>query len=427
MMHTTDFHSPRRQRGSTLIEALIAFLVLSLGMLAIAKAQTQLRLDAELARQRSEAVRLAQEDLEALRGFAVLAAAPGARSFDAIASASRSVDSAGGYASNTTYLVARQIDAAAMPHAKNAVVTVSWTDRSGSAQQVVLGSVIAGNAPASSGALGLARVDAPAKGAFGRSVRVPLPAKDLGNGRSALKPVGDGTLALLFDNRSGLLTGRCTGVDPALATRDLTAANVGACDANIGHLVSGVVRFSSLTPPDAAQANELPPPITIALIQTGATYPIAPSCSVETRKTVAYTVGGTLQVDMVPIAAVPASLGLTGWTETGERFVAYHCAVYPAENGRWSGRATLVPDGWAIGTGAAERRVCRHTSDLDASGAIDANLEHPESYTGVDSSLANQNFLVVNGAAACPAGAAPQVAGNNGDVYVDLSTAQHQP
>ena len=86
-----------------------------------------------------------------------------------------------------------------------------------------------------------------------------------------------------------------------------------------------------------------------------------------------------------------------------------------------------MSDGWTIGTGAAQWRVCRHTSDLDGSGALDSNLEHPASYTSVDSSLANQNFLVVNGAAACPAGAATQVAGNNADVYVDLSTAQHQP
>ena len=171
-MRTTDFHSSRRQRGSTLIEALIAFLVLSLGMLAIARAQTELRLNADVARQRSEAVRLAQEELEALRAFAVLAEVPEARSFDAIASASRTVDSSAGYAINTTYLVTREVDAAPTPHAKNVLVTVGWTDRSGGAQQVVLSSVIAGNAPASSGALALARCGWAAWGRLGGGVRV---------------------------------------------------------------------------------------------------------------------------------------------------------------------------------------------------------------------------------------------------------------
>ena len=137
-MHQSNSHALRHQRGTTLVEALIAFLVLSLGMLAAARTQTHMRLGADVARQRSEAVRLAQEDIEALRGFTVLAAAPGARSFEAIASASRTVDSSTGLAGNTSYLLARQIEPAVAPHAKSAAVTVSWTDRSGDAQQVAL-------------------------------------------------------------------------------------------------------------------------------------------------------------------------------------------------------------------------------------------------------------------------------------------------
>lgn len=384
-MHTS---SSRRQRGITLIEALIAFLILALGMLAIARLQTHLRLNAEIARQRSEAVRLAQEDIEALRAFAVLAATSGVASFDAIASASRTVDAASGYATNTAYLVTRQIDSAGALRAKNLRVTVGWTDRAGNPQQVELASVIAGIAPAHSGALGLARGAAPANPPFGRSAHIPLVAKDLGDGRSAFKPVGSGTVALVFDNASGLLTGRCTAVAPATPTGGLSAANLGPCDANVGHLLSGVVRFSS---------SATPPEFSIAMAMTGS-YPVAPVCSVE------------------PVT-----------TAGGDRFVAWHCAVYPAAGGRWSGRANLVPSGWAIGTGATDHRVCRYTSDLDASGAIDVNIEHPADYAGVDASLANQNFLVVAGNLACPAGQAVLVTGNNGDVYVDLSTAQHQP
>jgi len=146
-------HPTRRaQRGTTLFEALIAFLVLSLGMVAIARVQGHLRLDADAARQRSEAVRLAQEDIEALRGFATIdvTAAAGTRAFDAIASASRSVD--GG----TTYLITRQIATTGALPAKSATVIVSWTDRSGSAQQMALHSIIAGADPALSGALALA-------------------------------------------------------------------------------------------------------------------------------------------------------------------------------------------------------------------------------------------------------------------------------
>jgi hypothetical protein len=43
-----------------------------------------------------------------------------------------------------------------VPHAKSASITVSWTDRSGTAQQVMLHSIIAGSDPALAAALALA-------------------------------------------------------------------------------------------------------------------------------------------------------------------------------------------------------------------------------------------------------------------------------
>ena len=47
------------QRGATLIEALVALLVMSLSLLAATKLQSWLQLHADLARERSDAVRLA--------------------------------------------------------------------------------------------------------------------------------------------------------------------------------------------------------------------------------------------------------------------------------------------------------------------------------------------------------------------------------
>ena len=420
-------HTPRRQRGTTLLEALVAFLVLSLGMLTVARVQTQLRANSDVARQRSEAVRLGQDDLETLRAFSVLAATAGARAYADVTSGTRIVDSSAGYATNTRYLVTRQIDAANAPRAKSANVTVSWTDRAGDTQRVVLNSVISGTDPAYSGALVIPRSATQAKGPFGRAPAIPLGAKDLGNGSSAFKPVRNGGIALVFDNATGQVTARCTGIATGTPTAALSIADLSTCDARAGQLLSGVVRFTQASPPQPGAANELPAAMAIALSLTGGNYPQAPVCDAEPMKTVAYTAAGSLRIEAVPIAATPASVGVASWTDTGDRNTAYLCVVYPLPSGAWSGRATLVPTGWTIGTGAADRRVCRYTADLDGNGAIDANIEHPADYAGVTAALAQQNFLVISGSDTCPAAAATRVTGQAGDVFANLGTAAHQP
>ena len=110
--------SPRyRQRGFTLVESLIAFLVLSLGMLAVVRLQPELRQHAELARQRSEATRLAQLDIEGLRGFLQLRVDGAAPAFEGIASADYAIepDALG----SPRYAVQRSVDAASWPNARS--------------------------------------------------------------------------------------------------------------------------------------------------------------------------------------------------------------------------------------------------------------------------------------------------------------------
>jgi hypothetical protein len=269
---------------------------------------------------------------------------------------------------------------------------------------------------------------APVKGALARSFRVPLAAKDLGNGTSAFKPVSSAGIALVFDNATGGVSARCTGIDPAIATRDLTVAALTQCESISGHLLSGRVRFTSAAPPSAQQANEAPLAFSVALALSGGSYPVAPLCLSEAMKTVSYRSLAGTRIEAVPLDATPASLGVPSWTDTGDRHAAYHCVVYPiAGSSVWSGRVDLAPLGWTVGSGAADWRVCRYAADRDGSGAVDSNIEHPAAYTGVDSALANQNFLVIKGNQTCPAGTPVRLDGTAMDVFADLSTAQHQP
>ncbi|MEO8923565.1 MAG: hypothetical protein ABI330_12200 [Caldimonas sp.] len=147
----------------------------------------------------------------------------------------------------------------------------------------------------------------------------------------------------------------------------------------------------------------------------------APECSVEAMQTVRYVAAGSLHVDAVPVDAVSASIGVAALDDTGDRFASYRCLVTPRADGRWSGKTTLVPTGWTIGSGAADRRACRFASDRDDSGAIDANIEHPADYADVNGTLTEQNFLVVPGNQACPA------APGDSALSAGFGTVQQQP
>lgn len=424
MLASTLHRARRAQRGTTLLEGLVAFLVLSLGMLSVVRVQTQMRLNSDVARQRSEAVRIAQEDIEKLRAFSVIAARTGASAYASVSSAALNIDSDSGQPSNTSYALTREITAADAPFSKNTNVSVAWDDRTGNRQQVVLSTLISGHDPAYSGALKLIAKAKPVRGVQARSPWIPVEARDLGNGSSAFKPIAGGNEAWVFDNAGGTVTARCTGVDAALSNANLSVGALGQCEALQGYSLSGVVRFTSATPPDPAAANDVPPALSIAIALSDGGP--APACRSEARKSVTYTLAGATRSDAVPIGAAPASLGVNTWVETGERFVAYHCVVVPAApGGTWSGRANIVPTGWTVGAGPNDNRVCRFSADADGSGAIDNNLEHPDTYTALASSLAHQNFLLIKGTHSCPTAAA----GTNGmnNVFADLSTAPHQP
>jgi Tfp pilus assembly protein PilV len=412
-MQSIEHRSLPGQRGGALLEALIAVLVMSLGVLSVTRLQTQLRLGADLARQRSEAVRFAQEEIESLRSFGSANATADTSSYDAIADDSHLADAGTGQAASTRYRIVRTIDAVTIDGAKSATITAAWTDRTGVEQQATLHSVIARVDPAYTGALALVTHGGGRPGgALGRSVRIPVFAKDLGDGKSALKPVSGGRIAFVFSNTTGQLIGLCTGVASTLTTRDLAPKDLDDCDTHVGYLLSGAIRYSSAIPPDVA-GKDRPPVATVKLSLTGEGYPAAPTCAAELVKGVSYFANGSMHIESVPINAMPGLLGLSGWRETGDRHLAYFCAVYPKANGRWSGRSTVEPSDWTIGKAPTDRKVCRYTNDADHNGKIDANIEHPDKYAGVDGSLNQQNFLLINGAQSCPT--------------VGVPTEQHQP
>jgi type II secretory pathway pseudopilin PulG len=141
--------SHRRQRGLTLIESLVAFLALSVGALALLRFQPELRQHAEFARQRSEALRLAQQDLEVLRSITSLA------EFAAIVDHAATIEPDG--VGGPRFALQRRVDAVAWPGLRDVEVTVSWLDRHGQTQTVGLATLLAAHEPALAAASLLAR------------------------------------------------------------------------------------------------------------------------------------------------------------------------------------------------------------------------------------------------------------------------------
>jgi len=210
--------APRPARGASLLEALIAMLIMALGMLGIAAMQAKQRAHADVAKQRSEAVRIAQEDIENFRAFGTLVSDAGVANNLAYAGV---LDNAGAKSvlagtvttTNATYTIARDIVTSTDPRTKDLRVAVSWVNREGVSESVVLRSMIAGIDPRLAAAMAIAPGGSPVRDALGRDIQIPIPAKNLGNGTSIFKPLSSGGVAYVFNNDTGMITSRCTGID----------------------------------------------------------------------------------------------------------------------------------------------------------------------------------------------------------------------
>jgi hypothetical protein len=306
-------------------------------------------------------------------------------------------------------------------------VAITWDSREGSTQQAVLVSAISTQDPIFSGALSLVPGLRDALGGGAIANALPSSATPIDERRSAFKPTASATIAFVVDDVSAQVVEQCSGVPAEVASEDLRPEHLTHCIDFKALLLSGTVRFSNADPPDPVAANDTPLELALSVGLPGMLAPASPWCNAEAQKTVIYRASDGVHREPVAINATPASRGVASWQDTGERFVAYRCVVVAAgDPPRWSGQSVLVPVGWTIGTAPTQRRVCRYVNDLDGSGAIDRNDEHPSVYRQVDQALLQQNFLVIRGDLACPPAAAT-IDSTAPGTAAGVATVQHQP
>lgn len=140
-----------REQGIFLIEAMVALLVLAVGLVAVVKFESTLAASGSVAKQRTEATMLAQREIENLRAFVNLAAYDAYFAAGSPATISRSATGENASYTITATLVDHNL-AVAGRHA-NVDVKVAWADQKGQPQEVHLVSSFARIAVANSGEL----------------------------------------------------------------------------------------------------------------------------------------------------------------------------------------------------------------------------------------------------------------------------------
>ena len=393
-----------RQRGTTLIEALVALLVMAFGMLAIAGLTGRLRHSGEYAKQRVEAAQVLRAETERLRGFVAMSREAGtpanALVYDELIADTTDRTVAG---AATSYTIKRSFSKIG-----NAGVSirlaVSWADRqtqNGKPHELVYESEL----PATDPRLFATAYVPPEDGSTlrrpqNRHPAIPAIAKSLDNGSSVFKPQPGGTVAWVFNNRTGLITSFCT-VSASSPTSSLSLADLVSCTTVAGggaFLLSGHVRFSMISPPDSDSPSSAVLPMGMEVSLTSTVHALAPHCVTD------------------PISN-PAA---------GIEAVDYYCAIYPREIPKsgdklqyWSGRSRLT----GLNLAATGQRICRYSGDYDGNGSI-GNPEHPLDYYRVSESLAHQNFLVIRFEDSCPAGHGVNLSAGQ---FSHTATAAHQP
>lgn len=427
--------SGRQHRGVTLIEALVALMVMSFGMVALVALLGNLRRATDVGKQRSEAMRLAQKEMASTRAFSTLLKPDPTDA--TITDFDQDMVSSGPSTqtvpdSNTSFAVQRTVTALAAGNTawgKSVQVEVSWIDRASratdAAQKVTLDTIVARIDPSFAGGLSIAPPPGVLRQPRDRHPAIPPDAVDVGNKTSAFRPSGLSSVTWIFNNTSGAVTRLCT-IDQAIA---LTASSVAAatCTDTLAFVISGTINFSNTNPanPSAPEATAVGLDMTL----TGGSYSAA---RLDRNGVPVQDASHNVIWDTVTVSGPTFQCFDDALLTTPQPFVNYNCIVYPSTGGAtpyWSGVLKLT--GLPLGTTSSDYRVCRYSADYNGNGNGYANIklepdnfEHPAFYVKVTGSLARQNFLVVKGNVDCPT--APAVDLSAG-VYANYSTVQLQP
>ncbi len=355
-----DPSAATRQRGISLLESLVAFVVLGGEHDRRRPAARPAAPAGDVARERSEAVRLgARGDRRRCARSRVVAAASAPRSYAGHRRRRRrrspprprpaTPATRSSAASTTTVRRRRQGDLGQR--------ALERSRRRRSARSCCTRSSLASPRPTvARSASTPARSQRATRGVLGRAPSIPIDARDLGNGRSAWKPSERGTRRWSSTTAAALSSAAATMSPRRPRTRDLAARRAGALrERPLAARLAGTIRFAASA---AAAPVADSSPLTIAL--GAGHYAAAPACFSEAMKTVRYVADGSLHLDAV---AADATAGRGGRRALGRHRRALRRLALRRHAAR---RRPLVGPRhrrrrrrWTIGSGGGgDRRVC---------------------------------------------------------------------
>ncbi len=360
MKTTLQVRGSRAQRGFSLIEAMISLLVMSVGMLALSGMQLGLSRNADVAKQRSEATRIAEERIEQARSYTSLVAA-GAIDWANLAA---DVAAPATVTTNTTYNVAVTAGGVVTDAARTLRVLVTWTDRAGAAQSVSLVTVVSRNDPKDPGFLANPLpLNTVLKRPKNRNINIPIPALDLGGGRSSTQFSPD--YVIVYSNIDAGVVKIC---DPVTAGTTATIAEIndaiagtyGSCIDVAGYIVAGYIGRANAS-------VAFPTGIYHAAIVRNTAHP--------TQNIRCLFSDATDQSD--------------GTLITADNGFKYYVCVVPLETPfTWGGTVRL-----GFASPASDLLVCRYQYTQTT---ITANERNVQPYVGVGLSMDEQNYKVVS-------------------------------
>lgn len=358
-------HHP--SRGFTLIEALVALLLASVGLLGVARLQVAVSGDGSSAAQQLEAQRLLSDKIEEIRQLNAVQLAAFASGSDQPSTASPVA-----YARRWNWV------AGSGSNQRMLQVSVDWTDRSGQARSMKADTLVQAPEGRLVGAMTQPLgPDQTIRGPLDRYIDIPLAAELVGDGRSAFTinkpPSNVAQVTFVWDDMTGRVVERCSSA-PSLAQ---ILKGVAGCQPYNGVVLSGFVGGANQTVALNLGLLGLPLNITIP-------YP----SNVDVSQITGEDNNGKIECEYRLSEFDPFTLLAINGSST----YRYLCVIPLADNSPgWSGYLQMAG---SISV-SVSLSVCRYQYPNVAGS--DPNRRNVQQYRNVTQSLFNQNYRIVVG------------------------------